>query len=124
MEIKYKFVNGEETSVEVYDDFEKIILELNRNLYNNNQAETRRHVSLDVFRQDKTMLKDTGLDLEDQILNRTDSEALYKAISKLKPDGKSLIYRLCLSDKPMTQKQYAGALGNYRKCNSIKIGKS
>ena len=34
MKIKYTFVNGEETSVEVYDDFKEIILELNRNLYN------------------------------------------------------------------------------------------
>lgn len=32
MEIKYKFVNGEETSIEVYGDFEGIILELDRDL--------------------------------------------------------------------------------------------
>ncbi|MGN1043506.1 MAG: hypothetical protein ACI4PR_01720 [Acutalibacteraceae bacterium] len=30
MEIKYKFVNGEETSISVYGEFEKIILELAR----------------------------------------------------------------------------------------------
>lgn len=55
MEIKYTFVNGEETSISVYGDFEEIILELDRNLYNNNQTETRRHVSLDAFAQDKTI---------------------------------------------------------------------
>ena len=46
MEIKYKFVNGEETSIEVYGDFEGIILELDRDLKNNNRKETRRHESL------------------------------------------------------------------------------
>lgn len=83
MTIKYKFVTGEEVYVEVYGRIEKIMTKLNRNLYNNNHAETRRCVSLDVVEQDKMM---PGLDLENQVLNHVDSEMLYKAISKLQPD--------------------------------------
>ena len=40
MEIKYTFVNGEETSIEVYGNFEGIILELDRDLKNNNRKST------------------------------------------------------------------------------------
>ena len=79
MKIKYKFVNGEEISVEVYDDFEEIIFELDINLYNNNQIETRRHISLSVFSEDRQDFADSDIDLEDQILNCADRETLYKA---------------------------------------------
>ena len=68
MKIKYTFVNGEETSVEVYDDFKEIILELNRSLYNNNQTETRRHVSLSAFEEGNKEIKDASINLEEQIL--------------------------------------------------------
>lgn len=111
MEIKYTFVNGEEISISVYGDFEKIILDLDRNLYNNNHTETRRHISLDAFEEDKTMLRDTGLDLENQVLNRADSKTLYKAISKLKPYEQELIHNLYLRDHPAIQKDYAKKLG-------------
>ena len=111
MEAKYKFVNSEEISISVYGDFEKIILDLDRNLYNNNHTETKRHVNLDALAQDKTMLKDTELDLENQVLNRTDSEVLYKAISKVKLYEQELIYNLYLRDRPETQKDYAKKLG-------------
>lgn len=111
MEIKYKFVNGEEISISVYGDFEKIILDLDRNLYNNNHTETRRHISLDAFEEDKTMLRDTGLDLENQVFNRADSKTLYKAISKLKPYEQELIHNLYLRDRSATQKDYAKKLG-------------
>lgn len=111
MKIEYRFVNGEKASIDVSDDFEKIILELDRNLYNNNHTETRRHMSLDALEEDKIMLKDIGLDLEDQVLNRADSKTLYKAISKLKSDEQELIHNLYLSDHPITQKEYAERLG-------------
>lgn len=109
MKIEYRFVNGEKASIDVSGDFEKIIIELDRNLYNNNHAETRRHMSLDALEEDT--LKDMGLDLEDQVLNRADSKTLYKAISKLSLDEQELIHNLYLGDHPITQKEYAERLG-------------
>ena len=76
MKIEYRFVNGEKASIDVSGNFEKIIIELDRNLYNNNHAETRRHMSLDALEEDKITLKDMGLDLEDQVLNRADSKMM------------------------------------------------
>ncbi len=110
MKIKYTFVNGEETSVEVYDDFEDIILELNRNLYNNNQTETRRHISLSVFDEDKEVFTDIKAGFEEQLSDQVGKEILYKAISELNYDEKELLHNLYLSDCPLTQKEYARIL--------------
>lgn len=111
MEIKYKFVNGEETSISVYGEFEKIILELDRNLYNNNQTETRRHISLSVFGEGKKVFTDTETGFEEQISNQVDKEMLYGAISKLKSEDRKMLNSLFLNDKPITQKEYAEKLG-------------
>ncbi len=111
MEIKYKFVNGEETSISVYGEFEKIILELDRNLYNNNQTETRRHISLSVFGEDKKVFADIETGFEEQISNQVDKKILYGAISKLKSEDRKMLNSLFLNDKPITQKEYAEKLG-------------
>lgn len=106
MEIKYKFVNGEETSIEVYGDFEEIILELDRDLKNNNRKETRRHESLSLLDSAKQSIA-TNTDVYSQTLKNLDKDKLYDAIAKLKPQEQELLRNLYLSDKPMTQGQYA-----------------
>lgn len=110
MEIKYKFVNGEETSIEVYGDFEGIILELDRDLKNNNRKETRRHESLSLLDSDKQSIA-TNTDVYSQTLKNLDKDKLYAAIAKLKPQEQELLRNLYLSDKPMTQKRCADILG-------------
>lgn len=47
MKIEYKYVTGETVEVEVGEEWSKILIELDREEYNNNQTETRRHESLD-----------------------------------------------------------------------------
>lgn len=111
MKIEYKFVNGEKSSVEVNSDLAKIILELDRDLYNNNQIETSQHISLNSFGQDKKDFTDNYIRLENQMLKRIDRNALYKAILSLEPYEQQLIHKLYLSDTPITQKQYASILG-------------
>lgn len=106
MEIKYKFVNGEETSIEVYGDFKEIILELDRDLKNNNRKETRRHESLSLLDSDKQSIA-TNTDVYSQTLKNLDKDKLYDVIAKLKPQEQELLRNLYLSDKPMTQGQYA-----------------
>ena len=106
MEIKYKFINGEETSIEVYGDFEEIILDLDRDLKNNNRKETRRHESLNLLDSDNQSIA-TNTDVYSQTLKNLDKDKLYAAIAKLKPQEQELLRNLYLSDKPMTQRQYA-----------------
>ena len=111
MEIEYIFVNGEKATVEVSGDFEKIILELDRNLYNNNHAETRRHISLSVFNEDKKVFTDIETDFEEQLSNQVDEEILYRALSKLKPDDRQLINKIYLSENKISMTEYAISMG-------------
>ena len=53
MKIEYKFVTGENVSIEVYGEFEEIMLELDKNLKNNDRKETRRHKNLDLLDKDE-----------------------------------------------------------------------
>lgn len=110
MTIKYKFVTGEEVYIEVYGRLEKIVTKLDRNLYSNNQTETKRHISLNLFDGDDKAFIDTAPGFEERILSQVDRETLYKAISNLKLDEQELIHNLYLNDKPVTQKQYAKML--------------
>ena len=111
MEIEYIFVNGEKATVEISGDFEKIILELDRNLYNNNHAETRRHISLSVFNEDKKVFTDIETDFEEQLSNQVDEEILYRALSKLNPDDRQLINKIYLSESKISMTEYAISMG-------------
>lgn len=46
MKIRYVFVNGEVSEIEVEETLGSLLLELDRQEANNTRAETRRHVSL------------------------------------------------------------------------------
>ena len=122
MEIKYKFVNGEETSISVYGEFEKIILELDRDLKNNNRKETRRHESLSLLDSYKQSIA-TNTDVYSQTLKNLDKDKLYAAIAKLKPQEQELLLNLYLNDKPMTQKQYACVLGITENAIQLRLAK-
>lgn len=110
MEIKYKFVNGEETSIEVYGDFEEIILELDRDLKNNNRKETRRHESLSLLDSDKQSIA-TNTDVYSQTLKNLDKDKLYAAIAKLSPSEQDFIKKVFLQNKPVTYTEYAKSTG-------------
>ena len=46
MKIKYEFVNGETSEIEVDDSLGELLVDFDRQQYNNDHKETRRHVSL------------------------------------------------------------------------------
>ncbi len=106
MKIKYKFVTGEDVSIEVYGKFEEIMIELDKNLKNNDRKETRRHESLDLFDKDEKNA-DITTDVLEDVLKNLDKDKLYDAIAKLKPEEHELIHKLYLDKNAMTQEQYA-----------------
>ena len=106
MKIEYKFVTGEDVSIEVYGEFEEIMLELDRNLKNNDRKETRRHESLDLFDKDERN-SDITVDILGDVCRNFDKDKLYDAIAKLKPQEQELIHKLYLAKNPMTQAEYA-----------------
>ena len=107
MEVTYSFVNGENVIVLVDEKLGGTIMQLDKDLYNNNQKETRRHQSLNEMIDKSDTFADINVNIEDAFLRRSDVDKLYDAISKLKPSEQKLIHKLYLSKNPMTQAKYA-----------------
>lgn len=49
MKINYEFADGNRVEIEVDAKWAEVVIELDRVEYNNEQKETRRHISLDCF---------------------------------------------------------------------------
>lgn len=82
MKIQYKFVN-ETISIDVPDDWGEILIDLDRQEYNNDHKETRRHYSLEgkVYEGMDYAVEDSGL--EALFAGPTDEERLRTAIQQL-----------------------------------------
>ena len=90
MKIQYKFAT-ETISIDVPDDWGEILIDLDRQEYNNDHKETRRHYSLEgkVYEGMDYAVEDPGL--EALFAGPTDEERLCDAIQKLDPDQQTMI---------------------------------
>ena len=90
MKIQYKFAT-ETISIDVPDDWGEILIDLDRQEYNNDHKETRRHYSLEgkVYEGMDYAAEDSGL--EALFAGPTDEERLRAAIQKLDPDQQTMI---------------------------------
>lgn len=88
---RYHFSNGETISIEIPDDWGEILIDLDRQEYNNDHKETRRHYSLEgkVYEGMDYAAEDSGL--EALFAGPTDEERLRVAIQKLAPDQQAMI---------------------------------
>lgn len=88
---RYHFSNGETISIDVSDDWGEILIDLDRQEYNNDHKETRRHYSLEgkVYEGMDYAVEDPGL--EALFAGPTDEERLRTAIQKLDPDQQAMI---------------------------------
>ena len=89
MKIKYEFAD-ETIEIEVSEDWGAVLIELDRQEYNNDHAETRRHCSLEEYNLDGNFVSNGG-DVEDAFLISEDNKKLYAAIKKLEPRQRYLI---------------------------------
>ena len=87
----YHFSNGETISIEIPDGWGEILIDLDRQEYNNDHKETRRHYSLEgkVYEGMDYAAEDSGL--EALFAGPTDEERLRAAIQKLDPDQQTMI---------------------------------
>ena len=89
MKIKYEFAD-ETIEIEVDEDWGAVLIELDRQEYNNNQTETRRHCSLEDYNLDGNYVAN-GDDVEEAFFITEDNRKLYAAIKKLDPRQQYLI---------------------------------
>ena len=92
MKIKYEFAD-ETVEIEVSEELGEILIDLDRQEYNNDHKETRRHASLDAYNLDGTLFA-ADVDVETDALNEIEKERLYAAIEKLKPQQRTLLRRV------------------------------
>lgn len=107
MKIQYKFAN-ETTVVEVDEKWGSIIVDLDRQEYNNNQKEKRRHCSLEALDPDGVLLS-TDEDIEEDVVFEESKEKLEKAIESLTETQKAIVNALFFEG--MTAVQYAQQCG-------------
>ena len=91
VKITYRFADGHVEELEVEPEVAETLKELDRQEYNNNQKESRRHVTFDASEEL------AWLAVEDQRLARllggvTDEQMLYDAIGELNPKQQELIF--------------------------------
>ena len=93
MKVRYEFVNGEISEIEVDDNLGELLVDFDRQEYNNDHKETRRHISLDgMDYEGEAFLSHENT--EEQVLNRADMACLLRTMEALTPAQRELVRRV------------------------------
>ena len=101
MKITYEFVTGEISGVEVDESLGGMLLDLDRQQYNNDQKETRRHVSLDGMDYEGELFA-SAEDTEGEAVRREDMARLYSAMEALSPSQRELVEKVYFEGRKIT----------------------
>ena len=104
MKINYEFAT-ETVEIEVTEDWGDILVDLNRQEYNNNHKETRRHTTLDNGYDDGDWLAVDDENLANIFKSESEEDKLYAALTKLKPEQQKLLHAVYF--ERMSMKEYA-----------------
>lgn len=109
MKITYTFANGDTSTVEVNEALGEVILEFNKEEYNNDHTETRRHTRLDTSLEHSDWLAVEDKYIASLFAEPSKIDILRVAIKTLKPKQQDLLKALFYEG--MTQEQYAAKMG-------------
>ena len=101
MKITYEFVTGEVSGVEVDEHLGGMLLDLDRQQDNNDQKETRRHVSLDSMDYEGELFA-SAEDTEGEAVRREDMARLYSAMEALSPSQRELVEKVYFEERKIT----------------------
>ncbi|WNF36850.1 sigma-70 family RNA polymerase sigma factor [Bacillaceae bacterium IKA-2] len=94
MKITYEFATGEIIEIEIEEALGEVVIELEKNEYNGNRRETRRHESYSDDNDKQEVLVDKSIDIETMAEWNADKKNLNNAISKLKPHQQELVKKI------------------------------
>jgi RNA polymerase sigma factor (sigma-70 family) len=100
MKIKYAFAT-ETIEVEISEKDANIIVDLDRQEYNVNHKETRRHCSLDAFNLDDALFPSDD-NVEAEVAVKDENRRLHAAIAKLSPRQQYLIRQVYFEGRKYT----------------------
>ena len=101
MKITYEFVTGEVSEVEVDERLGGMLLDLDRQQYNNDQKETRRHFSLNGMDYEGELFA-SAEDTEREAVRREDVARLYSAMEALSPSQRELVEKVYFEERKIT----------------------
>ena len=101
MKISYEFVTGEISEVEVDERLGGMLLDLDRQQYNNEQKETRRHVSLNGMDYEGELFA-SAEDTEKTVEYRDEMTRLYSAMEALSPSQRELVKKVYFEERKIT----------------------
>ncbi|MEW8995709.1 sigma factor-like helix-turn-helix DNA-binding protein [Clostridium sp.] len=92
MKIKYEFITGEVQEVIVPDELIKVVMDIERQVHNNNHKESRRHNSIEIMEEHGFHFKAKDMLVTEVVEEKLINESLYEALGKLSFDKRKLIY--------------------------------
>lgn len=98
MKITYKFVTGEVVEIEVSEGIGEVSIALDKDVYNSDRRETRRHSSLEELREQGAQLGD-DVDVSFFIEQQEISEALHDALHILSPQQRKLVREVFFKER-------------------------
>lgn len=107
MKIKYEFAT-ETVEIEVDETWGTVLVDLDRQEYNNDHAETRRHCSLEAYGEKHTELV-SDVDAMGSLLGPDLPDDVAEALDQLKPEQRELIQALFFDE--MSNEEYARRCG-------------
>ena len=102
MKIQYSYCNGQSISIEVEDSLGEIIIQLEKDEYNGNRRETRRHESYSDDNDKQDILVDPAVDIEADIIRSADNNRLYQAIQALQPQQQELVQQVYFENRKIS----------------------
>ncbi len=99
MKIKYEFVN-ETIEIEVDEAWASVMLDLDRQEYNVNHKETRRHCSLDALNLDETLIPSDTADIPEILEQRLH---IRSTLAKLEPRQRYLLEQICFLGRSISE---------------------
>ena len=101
MRVRYEFVNGEWSEIEVEDSLGELLVELDRQEYNSDHKETRRHTSLDGMDYEGALFAAPD-DPAAELVRKEDATRLRQAIEALSPAQRELVRRVYFENEKIT----------------------
>lgn len=102
MKVRYEFVNGEISEIEVDDNLGELLVDFDRQEYNNDHKETRRHISLDGMDYEGELFLSSA-DTETEVFQREDLARLMKAMEALSPAQRELVRRVYFENEKISK---------------------
>lgn len=93
MKVRYEFVNGEFSEIEVDESLGELLVDFDRQEYNNDHKETHRHTSLDRMDYEGELFA-AAADTADEAARRDEAARLMQAIEALSPSQRELVRRV------------------------------